>query len=441
MLKTFPKTLGLVLLTTALSSCGLFSSDKELPVGTRRSILAVESFNIDAPKGQISAEKIPQPVYTRKWEQTGMSATHQGFNFAARTNLQRMWKKGFGSGSSKRNTLLTAPIITDGKVFVQDALGTVTAFNLENGEKLWTRKLRSKLSDENSASLNGMGLAAYQSKILAVAGFGTLFALDTNTGDILWKYNAKTPLRSTPTVCGNRAYLRTLDNMLLAISLEDGTLLWRYNISAEDTVWAGAAAPACRAEKNMLVAGFSNGDIEAFNASIGYPLWAATLVDNSSTAFTTDINAIQAPAVIDDNMVFATGSELTMGIDQRTGEEKWRQKIGGTSIPLVAGDYVFVLTDSHELSALNKSNGEIIWTIDLPQDEDTVVEEIYYTGPLMINSHLFVASSEGDVFAFSAQDGQLLYQIDLGDGVAAAPIFADGYVVFVTIDADVVVYR
>lgn len=441
MLKAFPKVLGLVLVAATLSSCGLFSSDKELPVGTRRPVLATESTNFQTSSEQINALKIPLPVNTRNWEQTGMSATHEGFNFAARKNLQRIWKKSFGNGSSKRNRLLTAPIITNGKVFVQDASGVVSAFNLEDGKKLWVRKLRSKLSDENDTALNGMGLAAHQNKILAVAGFGTLFALDADTGDILWKYNAKTPLRSAPTVCANRAYVRTLDNLLLAFNIEDGTLSWRYNISAEDTVWAGAAAPACRADKNLLVAGFANGDLEAFNASIGYPLWQATLVDNTSTGFSTDINAIQAPAVIDKDMVYATGAELTMGIDIRTGEQKWQQKMASANIPLVTGDYVFIVTDSYQLTALNKKTGNRIWTIDLPRNDDTKLEKIYATGPLMINGHLFVGTSEGDVFAFSAQNGKLLYQIDLGDGIASAPIFAEGYVVFVTTDANLVVYR
>ena len=441
MLKTFPKALGLVLLTTALSSCGLFSSNKELPTGTRRPITTIDQEEDLFAQKPLGGYQVPQAVNTKNWEQTGMSATHQGFNFAARKNLQKVWKKSFGDGADKRNALLTAPVVYHDKVFVQDARGYVTAFQLNNGEKLWTSKLKSELSSENDASLNGIGLAAHNGKILAATGFGTLFALDENTGEILWKYNAKTPLRSAPTVCANRAYLRTLDNMLIAVSLEDGTLSWRYNISAEDTVWAGAAVPACSAEKNMLVAGFSNGDIQAFNAGIGYPLWTASLLDSSSTPFSSDINAIQAPAVIDENMVYASGAEVTTSIDPRTGESKWIKKIGSLNMPLVVGNYVFLITATHQIAAVEKDTGVLVWLKNIPQDEDTPVEEIYYTGPLMVNANLLVASSEGNVYAFSAQDGELLYQIELDDGVAASPIIANGYVIFITNDADIVVYQ
>lgn len=434
--------LSAILLISLLPACGIFSSDKKLPTGTRISALSASTV-VDFATTSIPAAEIPEGINNRSWSQTGGNAAHNLGNIAAHDNMQKIWEQNFGKGSSKRNLLLASPIIYNKTVFAQDVNGTVSAFSLSDGHKIWKQKLKPDSKFENENGLNGAGLAANTNGIYAAAGFGSVFALDNESGAILWRKDLDTPLRTAPTICNDKLLVQTLDNRLLALSTKTGDEIWKYNISAEDTVLAGSSAPACAPEKNFAVAGFSNGDIQAFNADVGYPAWTVALIDSAQSNFSTAINSIKAAPVIDDNTVYAVGhNDLLAAINYRTGEIIWKQKFGGTNTPWVSGNYLFVLTNSHELIALNKQNGQILWSAPLLDDYDLKDRsDIYLSGPVMVNSQLLVTSSDGTTYAVSPQNGKILNKISLNSPIPSAPIAAEQTVVFVTDDAELVAYK
>lgn len=439
---TKPNLYGLFLLTALLSSCGIFSSDKKLPSGTRISVLSASSA-VDYAEKSIPAADIPATANLASWSQTGGNATHNIGNVKTNSNMQKIWQQSFGKGSSKRNLLLSSPVIYRQMVFAQDVNGTVSAFSLVDGSKLWKQKLKPNSKFENENGLNGAGLAVDGNGVYAAAGFGSIFALDAKSGDVLWRNDLNAPLRTAPTICSDKLLVQTLDNRLLALSTKNGEEVWKYNISAEDTVLAGSSAPACSPEKNFAVAGFSNGDIQAFNADIGYPAWTVALIDSSQSNLSTAINSIKASPVIDGDTVYAIGhNDLLAAINYRTGEIIWKQQIGGTNMPWIAGNYLFVLSNNHELLALNKLNGNILWSASLLNDYDLDERsDIYLSGPIMANNQLLITSSDGTVYAVSPLNGKILNQISFKSSIPTAPIAADKTVVFVTDDAELIAYK
>jgi outer membrane protein assembly factor BamB len=439
---TKPNLYGLILLTALLSSCGIFSSDKKLPSGTRISVLSAGSA-VDYAETTIPAAELPAAADITSWNQSGGNSGHSVGNIKTDSNMQKVWQQNFGKGGSKRNLLLSSPVIYRHTVFAQDVNGTVSAFSLTDGTKLWKQKLKPSSKFENENGLNGAGLAVDDNGVYAAAGFGSVFALDFESGNVLWRKDLNAPIRAAPTVCSDKLLVQTLDNRLLALNTQTGEEVWKYNISAEDTVLAGSSAPACSAEKNFAVAGFSNGDIQAFNASIGYPAWTVALIDSAQSNFSTSINSIKASPVIDGDTVYAIGhNDLLAAINYRTGEIIWKQQIGGTNMPWVAGNYLFVLSNNHELLALNKLNGAVLWSSALLNNYDLDERsDIYLSGPIIANNQLLITSSDGTVYAVSPINGKILNQISFKSSIPAAPIAADKTVVFVTDDAELIAYK
>ena len=66
---------------------------------------------------------------------------------------------------------------------------------------------------------------------------------------------------------------------------------------------------------------------------------------------------------------------------------------------------------------------------------------IYLTGPIMINKNLLVTASNGIVYEISSTDGQIIHRRDLEEPLPLAPISAGSAVVFITNDADLLVYK
>ena len=59
----------------------------------------------------------------------------------------------------------------------------------------------------------------------------------------------------------------------------------------------------------------------------------------------------------------------------------------------------------------------------------------------MASDRLIVAGSNGEALAISPYDGRLLGIVEMPDSVAVPPIVANGSVIFLADDADLVVYR
>lgn len=434
------KKIGLVFFVAVLSSCGIFQDDKDLPQGTRISIIESKYNNQISDKAVL---ELPAMVYEGNWTQSGLNSSHVVGNLSGNDNMKKSWKANFGKGANKRNLLLAQPIILNDMVYTQDVNATVTAFDINNGKEIWKKKIKPLHKNIEDNGLNGVGIAASEDKIFALTGFGSVIALDAKTGKKVWQEELNTLLRTSPNVCEDNLIVQTLDNQLFVLNTKDGSVVWKYNTSAEDTVLAGGAVPACNKKLNIIVAGFSNGEIEAFNANIGYPLWSANLVNTKRGNSTTNINAIKASPIIDNQTIYAIGhNDMLVAIDYQTGETIWSQEIGGINTPWIAGNYMYVLTNNNELVCLNKSDGAIMFSKALLDEYDLKERtEIYLSGPIMVNSKILIGASNGMVYVISPLDGNIQHRFDIKEGITQAPISAKETIIFTTDDASLIAYK
>lgn len=440
-INTIKKT-ALISCFFSMIGCSIFSADKELPQGDRIAILTTKE---PAMAGTQTWEKIKieAPAHNTVWSQTGGNAAHLSQNLLASADPVFLWKADFGKGGSKRNFLLSGPVIAQGKVFAQDSEGTVSAFDLLNGKRLWKQKIKPVITNEADNTIKGSGLAVNDKAVFAATGFGAVVALNILTGKQLWRSEISMPVRTAPTLCGDKLIIQSMDNSLFAFNTISGNELWKYNIPVEDTILSGTAASACNLNKNLLIAGFSNGEIEALNLNVGYPLWSTALLNQQALNSSTAINSIKAAPVLDDENIFAIGNNDSLSaIDYRTGEKIWERNLGGINMPWIAGKYLFILTNEKNLAALNKNTGKTVWQTALLEEYDIKQKNntILY-GPVMINGNLLITSSTGGIYIYSAEDGRLINKKELGKKLSSAPIVADQTIIFLTEDAQLIAYK
>jgi outer membrane protein assembly factor BamB len=220
--------------------------------------------------------------------------------------------------------------------------------------------------------------------------------------------------------------------------------LWRFGVAFEDTVIAGGASPSFDAENNIVVAGFSNGEIVILNANIGTPLWAHSLVSNQKVSSATEINTISSYPIVEEGNIYAiSNSNKMLALDIRTGDVIWEKEIGSMQNMLLAGDYLFVISNRNILYAIDKYEGDIVWSLDIKNhiaDKD-IKGEIYSSQPVMINGDILLAFSNGQVFKINAYKGNLVAKMDLGVDISNGLIVAKGNVVGISDDADVIVFE
>ena len=193
----------------------------------------------------------------------------------------------------------------------------------------------------------------------------------------------------------------------------------------------------------MIIAAFSNGELQAYKASTGTPLWTDLLVSHKRTNSLSQITAIKANPVIDGDKVFAVGyNSVLTAIDLRSGARIWEREMGSTNQPWIAGDYIYVLTNNFDLLALNKQNGKIIWNTAIPRGDDNDVKNgVFGSGPLLADNRLIVTTSNGYIFSVSPYSGEILSYVSADKGIELSPIMADGITIFTTNDAEMVAYK
>lgn len=437
------KTLLVVGVAAGLCGCSLFSEKKISLEGERISVLdGTTSLQPDYQSGQIKIV-LPAPFMNPVWSQSGGNSAHLMGHLVSSSKLKETWDSSFGEGSSKRDFLIAAPVAAHKVVFAIDAEGIVSAFRLDDGRKIWKSRLKPLVKDDISTSLKGAGLAVFDKKVYATTGFGGVFALDMTTGKKLWRYDTETPIRIAPTAERGVVFVQTIDNKLIALNGVDGSVLWDYKSPSEDTTLVGGASPAYSPQQDTIVAAFSNGELRAFKASTGSPLWSDVLVSRKRTNSPANINAVKANPVIDGSVVYAVGNNnILVAIDLRSGARIWEREIGSTNQPWVAGKFMFVLSNNYDLFAIETATGKIVWNTQIPLGKDKS-EKVGVTasGPVLTSNRLLIATSNGYAFAVSPYTGKILGFITLNDGVGISPIVVDTIAILTTEDADLTAYK
>ena len=435
-------------LAVLLCACGLLTACGDtwlgdnapapLP-GKRISILTQsKALEADEAAGQ-GAILLPPPEKVADWPQPGGYAPHAMHHLALGDKLEQVWSASLGAGAAKRRAFLSAPVVRDGVVYAMDALSTVSAFDLKTGERAWQVDLAPEDADGGSY---GGGLAIEDGKLFVTSAFAQLFALDPKTGKTLWSQTLPAPVRGAPTVRAGRVLVVTVDNQALALSAEDGHQLWHHNGINELATLLGGSSPAV--DGNVVVVPYSSGELFALRIENGTVLWSDVVSSVKRTDQVATLTDIRGLPVIDRGRVYAAGnSDMVAAIDLRSGRRVWDREIGSIQTPWVAGDYIYLITNSNELTCIDTQKGLVRWVSPLQtwSDPEDKKGRLVWTGPVLASDRLIIASSDGQVVSVSPYNGQVLGKIELSDGVTIPPVVADKTLLLVTTDGELVAFR
>ena len=428
---------GCVVCAVVLTSC---SGQKDLPSGKRIAVLDVgQTIKRDVAKTAHQI-RVPAEVSNNEWLQSDINVAHTAVNLKAGTAFQKQWSAPFGRGSSKREFLISKPLVKKGVVYTLDADGVLNAFQLKDGEKIWTLELESSNHRVSATSLKGSGIAISGDRIYVSTGFGVVAAVDLNKQTKVWEKNLYAPLRIAPVVANGMLYAQSVDNKFFALDIKDGNILWQHDIALESTTLIGGSQAAYDKVSDMVVTGFSNGEIQSFNATLGLPLWSDILVANRRAYSSTFLHTVKAAPVIENGIVYALGNaDILVAVDLRTGERIWEKEIGGTETPLLVADTLYVVTGDKQLAAFDKENGNVLWVVKVRADKADEKARIY--APVMMNGHLIVTMSDGHVLSYDPRSGTLEKTVDLDEDLNSAPIVADEYILFTTMNAKLLAFK
>ena len=227
--------------------------------------------------------------------------------------------------------------------------------NFDNKSNLiWKKNFYSKYEKKQNPFL----FFGYNDKILIIAdNIAKLYAININTGKLLWSKNNNAPFNSQVKIYKDRIYVIDFENTLRAYSINDGKEIWARKTQGS----------LIRSQKRLSLVilnekiYFNNslGDISAVDINNGNLLWQTPT--QSSLAFDTGFFLKTSDVVADkEALFFSNNQNQFFSLDIQTGNLNWKQEINSNLRPVIINDLIFTISMEGYLIIMEKNTGNII---------------------------------------------------------------------------------
>lgn len=204
--------------------------------------------------------------------------------------------------------LRTKPTLIGTTLLLGTNQGYLLSFNTQTWEQNWSQKLDSELPNPVLVSNN---------RIYALSGLSTLYALDLNSGDLIWEQ--KRPLnpglglksQSNPLILGDKLVTGNPSGKVDFMRLSDGTLLFDVNIGDTKKQFPDVTTdPVPLGPDKIAVASYNQG-LAVLDSNTGVILWTLPI-----------LNITQL--VVTDSLLIAAGPKEVVAIDLATQKTTWK---------------------------------------------------------------------------------------------------------------------
>ena len=312
---------------------------------------------------------------------------------------------------TERPLLEFPPIYANGRLYLVNNNGTAYALDADSGKVLWERSL---------GRLNASS-PAYSKHRLYIVNLvpGHIVKLDAKTGKIIWKKLLPGRAESSPLVIGRTVYFGCEDGRLYAMSTGRGQVRW-------STALGGPIKAAPAYKDGKLFVGDYGGHMNAVDAKTGQLVWQSGSLGpgfGGSGAF------YSTPAVAYGRVYAGNKDGRVYSYDTSDGTLAWSYSTGGEvySAPAVANTKhspptVFIGSFDGNVYALDAKDGSVRWSRSMGGQ---VVGSLSAIGEVVYAAEFTRKTTSG----FMMRSGRRVWRYPKG---TYTPVISDGRWIYLT---------
>ncbi|MDR1365598.1 MAG: PQQ-binding-like beta-propeller repeat protein [Holosporales bacterium] len=409
--------------------------DKKVRLKGKREIFCTSSEDLK-PDPIASAEgvSVAIPEANSSWTHTRKDATHNVGNLECPFPLKHKWSCKLSGSVSQNRKLNAEPIVVGQDVFVLDNSARVHC--IRKGKIKWS----ASLLPAKTTSDDVLGSVSYDNQVIYVAtSLAEAFALEAETGKIIWRKQLNSPARGALLVYNGFVYVLSMDSKVEALSAASGDYAWSHTGISESIALMGGGG--CAAARDMVIVPYASGEVFALHCGNGGQAWSQIVSHFSPDKMITSLAHIKALPVIDGNQVYiASNSGKVVSLNLANGRQLWEQSISGaTQTPALSLNSFFIITNENDLVCLSKTTGAPRWITSLPRAVKKT--PIFWYGPLLAGGKLILAGSNGVILFISPVNGQRISSMSCGAGISIPPIVANGKLYILTNEVSLQVFE
>lgn len=333
--------------------------------------------------------------------------TQKKYKPANQKILKQSWSVTLKSGRPSRryDPESSTPVLHDGVIYVGTQGQRFYAVNATNGKKIWQYK-----HDEPIAATAVLGGGRVYFTDLG----GRVVALNVTDGTLAWSQEFDQEMLGRPAIVDGKLILVKGEQEVLALSQESGEIIWHQFIRTyiKDITVRGHADLV--ADNGRLYLGLADGNIYALGTANGAVLWNRHLAVPLTT-----FKDIDGALVLHDDSLFVSGYFGKLyRLNKSSGQIVWSVPVAAGVAPLVTDQAVMVSDHADgSLHGYDRENGHKLWSNEL---NGSVL-----SAPVLFAGKVFVASHDGLAFLLKADNGSQLQRLGIGDGSINLPLATD----------------
>jgi outer membrane protein assembly factor BamB len=227
---------------------------------------------------------------------------------------------------------------------------------------------------------------------------GNLYAIDANSGSILWKTPTNGPIDSSPAVANGSVFFTSQEpstGVLYRVDATNGNVIWKQDLPYETQFTGGnemLASPSVAAGMVFAVANIRT--YYGINETTGAYVW--NLTDPSATEF-----VVLSPIYNNGQLYIIDKYDIT-SVNAMTGRRNWAFFTGDELYisPSYADGKIYVVTSQKDIFILDANNsGAKLATYKTPSS--------CWSSPTIANGNLYVGCNDWNLYCFSNSPAQL----------------------------------
>ncbi len=249
---------------------------------------------------------------------------------------------------------------------------------------------------------------------------GQVHALDARTGKQRWSFHAGGPVRTRITPFDGRLYFQADDGVLYEVNESDGAERWRLRVVEPPITRLPFDNPKSRYDRfgsdvafagNRLYLGTNDNRVLAVDADRGTITWE----------FRTGGGVIAAPAIANGRVYAGSFDKHVYALDAATGAVIWKRDTQGVvvSTPAVDGDRIVIGNRAYDLLGLDARTGDVAWTryiwFSWVESSSTIRNGVAYVG----------SSDAAAEYAFDVKTGRPVWKTDVRGWAWGQPAVSD----------------
>lgn len=258
------------------------------------------------------------------------------------------------------------------------------------------------------------GTATYHDGIIYIGAYdNNLYALNSVTGEFIWKYPTEGGIVSKPAIYNKNIYFGSEDERLHVISPHAGRTVWTYYTE-------GPIRSSPHIADHHVFIGADDSHLHVINATSGR---RALRVDLGASVRST-------PLVSGETIYVGAENGEFFCMDFR-GNIKWRvrAKRAITSSPAFSNDVIYYGSVDGTLYAIDAKTGWGIWRFRM--NRGTI------SSPCILDNQIFIGSADGNIYCVDTRSNKELWRFVTDDQVSSSPVIhkdsmvcggVDGYV-------------